>query len=214
MSVRAMTRPVPRLLGWLERLAGTRRGAVVLFAVSLAVYAIRALAWPAIAGRDLDEYLYTYVQLLDRHPLLPWSMLFRTPATPVVAGFSLDVGGGALVEPVLGVLYALSIVAWSAVALTFGRRAAVVTAVALLLYQGYALMFHELSSEPVFAASFALWALLLARAVDLGAERRFALAGLGVALLALVRPGNAVLVAFALLPLTMPGSTRTRVRRA
>ena len=63
----------------LEDLAGRRLGAVVLFLLALAVYAIQAIGWPLIGGRDLDEYLYDYVQFLDWHPLLPWSMLFRTP---------------------------------------------------------------------------------------------------------------------------------------
>jgi len=172
----------------------------------------RSIAWPVGGGRDLDEYLLDYVQLLDRHPLLPWPMLFRTPATPVVAGLSLDLFGGALVEPVMAVLYALSIVAWTRVALRFGRRAALVTAFALLLYQGYALMFHELSSEPVFAASFALWALAVVRAADQPAPGRFALVGLAVALLALVRPGNAVLLSFVVFPLLVGRSWRQRIR--
>lgn len=141
-------------------------------------------------------------------------MLFRTPVTPVVAGASLDVAGGFFVEPLLAVLYALSIVAWSAVALTFGRRAALATAVALLLYQGYALMFHELSSEPLFAAAFAGFALGLSRATVKPSMRRFAVAGLVVALAAMVRPGNAVLLAALLLPLALPGPWRPRLRWA
>ena len=77
-----------------------------------------------------------------------------------------DLAGGFFVEPVLAVLYALSIVAWSRAALVFGRRVALVTAVALLLYHGYALMFHELSSEAMLAAAFAGFALALARAAS------------------------------------------------
>jgi hypothetical protein len=200
-------------LGWLERLAGTRRGAVALFLLALAAYAVRAIGWPVGGGRDLDEYLYTYVQLFDRDPLLPWSMLFRTPVTPVVAGVALDLGGGTLAGVVLAVLYALSIVAWSAVALAFGRRTALVTAVALLLYQGYALMFHELSSEPLFAAAFAGWALALTRAVQAPTTRRFAVAGLAAALVVLVRPGGIGLLAFSLLPLVLARAWRTRLRR-
>src|SRR6185312_1325452 len=73
-------------LASLERLAERPLGAVVLFAAALAVYGVRAIGWPLIAGRDLDEYLYGYIQFLDWHPLLPWSMLFRTPVTPIVAG--------------------------------------------------------------------------------------------------------------------------------
>ncbi|HEY4620335.1 MAG TPA: hypothetical protein VIG93_01435 [Gaiellaceae bacterium] len=199
------------VLAWLERLASRPRGALVLFLAALAVYGIQAVAWPLKAGRDLDEYLYAYIQLFDRDVLLPWSMLFRTPLTPVVTGLSLDVFGGALSEPVAALLYAGSIVAWSAAALVFGPRVALATAAALLVYPGYALMFHELASETVFAAAFALWALLLTRASVQPSLARFALVGLGIALLALARPGNAVLLVFALFPLTLRAAWRTRV---
>ena len=40
----------------------------------------------ADGGRDLDEYLLAYVQLFDRTCSCPWSMLFRTPVTPLFAG--------------------------------------------------------------------------------------------------------------------------------
>jgi hypothetical protein len=75
-------------------------------------------------------------------------------------------------------------------------------------------MFHELSSEPLFAAAFALWALLVTRAAAHPSIGRFAMVGLGVALLALIRPGNAVLLAFMLFPLILPGSRRLRARWA
>ena len=178
-----------------------------------AAYAVRAIAWPLKTGRDLDEYLYAYVQLFDRHVLLPWSLLFRTPVTPLVAGAALDVFDGRLAEPLMAVLYAGSIVCWAAAARFFGPRAAIAVAAALLAYPGYALMFHELSSEPVFAAAFAGWALLVTRATFAPSAGRFALVGLGVAVLALVRPGNAVLLAFGIVPLLLAGSRRVRFER-
>ena len=74
-------------------------------------------------------------------------------------------------------------------------------------------MFHELSSEPIFAAAFAGWALLVTRATFAPSVGRFALVGLGVAVLALVRPGNAVLLAFGIVPLLLAGSRRVRFER-
>jgi hypothetical protein len=74
-------------------------------------------------------------------------------------------------------------------------------------------MFHELSSEPVFAAAFAAWGLLVVRAALAPSVGRFALVGLGVAVLALIRPGNAVLLAFGLFPLLLAGAWRARVER-
>ena len=202
-----------RLLVRLESLASRRLGALVLFGIALAVYAVRAIAWPLKTGRDLDEYLLAYVQLFDHNVLLPWSMLFRTPITPLYAGASLDLFGGRLAEPAMAVLYAGSIVCWAAAARQFGPRVALAVAAVLLAYQGYALMFHELSSEPVFAAAFAVWALLVTRAVFVPSAGRFALAGAGVAVLALVRPGNAVLLAFGIVPLLLAGSRRVRFER-
>jgi hypothetical protein len=195
----------------IEKLASHPLGVLVLFVVALAVYAIRAVGWPLTAGRDLDEYIYAYLQLGDGDPLLPWSLLFRTPLTPVVAGLSLDAFGGALAEPVLAVLFAGSVVAWSVAARYFGAWAAVATAVALLVYPAYGLLFHEISSEPVMAAAFALWALLLTRAAARPSTWRFAVAGLGVALLALTRPGNAVLILLAVFPFFLRGELRTRL---
>jgi len=207
------TRHASEALQRLEGFVSRPRGLVVLFAVAVLVYAVRAIAWPLEAGRDLDEYLYAWVQLFDRNVLLPWSLLFRTPVTPLYAGISLDLFGGRLAEPLMALLYAGSIVLWTAAARYYSPLAALVTAVALLVYQGYALMFHELSSEPVFAAGFALWGWLVVRAAFRPSTGRFALVGLGVALLALIRPGNAVLLAFGLFPLLVTGTWRSRLER-
>lgn len=198
-------------LAWLERLATRRLGALVLFLTGLVVYAIQALAWPLKAGRDLDEYLLAYAQLFDWDPVAPWSLLFRTPLTPIVNGGLLDVAGGALAEPALATLYAGSIVAWAAAGRTFGPRVAIATAAVLLLYPGYAAMFHELSSEPVFAAAFAGWAYLVVRAGARPSMARFAHVGLGVAVLAFARPGNAVLLAFVVFPLVVRGTWRKKL---
>ena len=198
----------------LEDLAARRLGVVVIFLLALAVYAVRAIGWPLAGGRDLDEYLYDYVQFLDWHPLLPWSMLFRTPVPGLVDGVSLDVAGGFFAEPLMAVLYAGSVVAWVVAARAFGARAALLVALALLTYPAYGLMFHEISSEPVFAAAFSLWALLVVRATQSPSSARFALAGAGVALLALIRPGNAVLLAFVVFPFVLAGDLRRRVTRA
>jgi hypothetical protein len=175
----------------------------VLFALGLAVYAVRAIGWPLIGGRDLDEYLFTYIQFFDWHPLLPWAMLFRTPVPGIVDGAVLDVAGGFFAEPLMAVLFAGSVVAWSAAARAWGPRAALLTAVALLIYPAWGLMFHELSSEPLFAAAFSLWALLVVRAATRPSASRFLWVGLGIALLALIRPGNALLLAFVVFPLLL-----------
>src|SRR5262245_2181105 len=152
-NTRRVNDAIRRLAASLERFASRRSSAPVLFAIACVAYAVRAIAWPLQAGRDLDEYIYAWVQLFDHDVLLPWSLLFRTPATPVFVGAALDAFDGRCAEPLLAVLYAGSIVCWAAAARYFGAWAAIAVAAVLLLYQGYALMFHEISSEPLFAAT-------------------------------------------------------------
>jgi hypothetical protein len=193
--------PAARTLAAAERLATRWSGAVLLAGAALAVYAFQAIAWPLTTGRDLDEYLYVWIQLFDRDTLLPWSMLFRTPGTPIVVGPLLDLWGGALAEPVSALLYAGSIVAWSWAALTWGPKTALATAAALLLYPEYALMFHELGSELVMAFVFSVVALLVVRASARPNVGRWAAAGAATAFLVLVRPGNLVVLPLALLAL-------------
>jgi hypothetical protein len=197
-------------LAWLERVATTRRGAALLFGVALAVYALQSLAIPLVAGRDLGTYLRYYAQYFDGHPVLPMAMLFRTPVAPFAVGLPLDVGGAALAQAWLGVLYAGSVVAWSAAAAVFGGRAALATAAALLAYPGYGILFHALSSDAIFAAALAAWAFVVTRAAVRMSVAYFAVAGLGVGVLALIRPGNQVLLVFAAFPLLVPASWRAR----
>ena len=179
----------------------TRRAAVALFLLAVAVYWIEALGWPMAKGRDTWDYLTYYLQLLDSDPPMSELQLFRTPLTPLVLGVPLDLGGSALLEIVFGVLYGIAILAWSAMALTFGRLAALASALLLLAYPAYATLYHQASSDAIFATALACWALLLARTLERPSGWRFAALGAGIAVLVLVRAANEILLPLALVPL-------------
>ena len=93
-----------------------------------------------------------------------------------------------------------------------GAAAALAAALALVLYPGYVLLFHRLSSDAVFAAAFAFVAVLLARAVERPMPARTAALGLGVAGLVLVRPVAQVLLLLVVVPLVAAERWRPRIR--
>jgi hypothetical protein len=205
---------VADVVGRLERGLGSRRGVVVLFAVALAVYGLQSIALPVVSGRDFGTYLRFYAQMFEWDSVLPMSMLFRTPVAPLVVGGSLDLVGGYGTQVVMAGLYATSVVCWTWTALVFGRRAALLTAGALLLYPGYGILFHMLSSDSICAVAFAVWALTLTRAWLQPTSSRFAVLGLATAACALTRPGYQVLVVFTLLPLVLGIPWRARLTAA
>ena len=180
---------------------------------ALAVYAVVSIALPLEAGRDLGRYLQAYAQLFEEHAIYPHVMLTRGPLAPLVAGAMLDAGTAA-VEVLSAALYAASVLTWWLVARRFGAVAGLLAAVALLCYPGYVLLFHRLSSDMLFAAAFALVALLVARATERPSAGRAAALGLGVATLILVRPVAQVLLVLALVPLLTAPAWRGRVAGA
>jgi hypothetical protein len=188
----------------------TRRAALVLFVVALGVFWFQALGWPMAKGRDTWDYLVYYLQLFDSRPPLSQVQLFRAPLTPLAVGLPLDLGGSALLEAAFGVLFGVSVVAWSATALTFGRVPALASAVLLLLYPGWATLYHQASSDAVFASGLAVWALLLAKALRRPTTRGFVALGVGIAALVLIRPANQVLLPAVLVPLLAAAPWRRR----
>ncbi len=200
-----------RAWDWLVAFVPTRKAAGALFLLATLAYWFAALGWPLAKGRDSWDYLAYYLQLFDSDPALDSLQLFRTPLTPLVLGVPMDVGGSVLLEIVLGVLYAVSIVAWSATALTFGRVPALLSALLLLVYPAYATLYHQASSDAIFATGLALWALGLARTLRQPSGWRFAALGAGIGILVLIRPANQVLLPIVLLPLFVPTAWRRRL---
>jgi len=195
--------------GMLERFVGSRYAVPAVLGASLAVYAIVSIGLPLQAGRDLARYLLHYAQLFDAQVVFPNALLSRTPGAPLVTGLLLE-GGPVVSEVGAALLYALSVVAWFCVARRFGALTAVATAAALLLYPGYVLLFHQLASDALFAAAFALVALLLARATELPTAGRVGVLGLGVAAAVYTRPVGQVLVLLGLAPLLASRGYRAR----
>ncbi len=199
---------------WWQRLLSflpTRGAAVALFAAAFAVYWIESLGWPMAKGRDTWDYLAYYLQLFDSHPPFSELQLFRTPLTPIVVGLPLAVGGTWLLELTFALLYATSILAWSATALIFGRIPALFAAFLLLVYPAYATLYHQASSDAVFATGLAVWAWCLARAMRTPTGWRFVAVGAGIGILVLIRPANQVLLPLTLAPLLVGGAWRRRL---
>jgi hypothetical protein len=210
-AMRAVGEFSRRLVRRTTAVAETPKATPIVFVVALGLWWLEALIIPLNGGRDLATYLGTYAQLFQAHPVDLGYSLDRTPIAPLVVGGLLDLFHGALAEPVMSVLYAASIVAWFLAARIVGARAALLTVVVLLLYPGYAILFHELSADSVFAAAFAGWSLLAARTLLAPSPRRFAVTGAGVGVLALIRPGNALLILLAVVPLALRAAWRTRL---
>ncbi len=184
-----------------ERLV-TRAGAGILVLAAGASYAVQALAWPLQRGRDSWDYWLTFLQLQDTEPPFSLLQVFRTPIAPLVTGIPMWLGGARLTEVVFAVLYALSILGWAWAIVPISRAAAVATALVLLVTPTYAGLFHEVSSDHVFALLLAWWAGAVVRAWSTGAPAWLAAVGAGVALLTLCRPAAQVmLLAVVLVPL-------------
>ncbi len=190
---------------------GTRSSAVALFVLALVVFGVQSTFLPAFPGRDLGRYVQTFIQLGYHTPVLTSVLDTRGPLAALGVGAPLELGGWAA-EVMLATLYALSLVAWGAVAMAFGARTAILTTGLLLVYPAYGILFHSLAGDSLFTAAFAGWAYLLTRAVLRPSIGAFLVAGLGMGTLVLARPSNQVLIVVTLLPLLLRATWKSRLQ--
>ena len=202
--------PLKRPWRAVERFAEGRWATPSIVVAALAVHVGVSVVLPLQAGRDLSRYLLAYEQLFDAHVVYPQAILMRAPGASLVAGVMLEAGTVA-VEVLVAALYVGSIVCWWLVARRFGGAAGLLTVVALLVYPGYVVLFHRLSSDMLFAAGFALLALLVARAMDKPTAARAAALGVGVAGLVLIRPVAQVVLLLVAVPLLAAPAWRGRL---
>ncbi len=191
-----------------ERLV-SRRGGALLVLVALASYGVQAIAWPLERGRDSWDYWLWFLQAGDSDPPFSALQVFRTPVAPLVTGIPMWLGGARLTEVVFAFLYALSLLGWAWAVVPISRTAALAVALVLLVTPTYAGLFHEVSSDPVFAFLLAWWSGAVVRAWSTGSGWWLGGVGLGVALLTLCRPAAQVaILACVLVPLVARRGTR------
>ena len=195
----------------IEPFVATKRAAAGLFGVALVIYWFEALAWPFERGRDAWDYMTYYLSFFDAHTPFPEVMLVRTPVTPFALGIPLSLGGVTSLEVTMAVLFALSVLAWSLAALAYSRLSALLVAAVLLASPGFALSFHEASSDAIASFVFALFALGVVRTGFLPSAARFAALGAGAVMVTLTRPAYVGLIAGVLIPICLRGSWRSRL---
>jgi hypothetical protein len=200
-----------RLWGRVAAFVDTRAAAATCFVGALGVFGIESIAWPLRGGRDSGTYLAYYVDMWHAHPALPFLMLFRTPLAPLIFGTLLQVGGPILAEIGMAIAYATSVLAYGLLARSFGRAAALVTVVALLLFPAYGALFHQVSSDPVFALTLALWLLAMKKALSTKRAVPFVAAAVALVAMILARPGAEVLIATVVAPTLLRVNWRRRV---
>ena len=193
--------------------SGSHRGRpslLVLAAAALLEYAIVSAAFPLAPGRDLGTYLRASFELRQNDVVLPQALLMRAPV-PGVVSEALLTAGPVAAEVAMAVLYALSVLCWWRVGFRIGPAAGLVLAALVLVFPGYVLLFHGLASDSLYAAAFALEALLTARLIERPSLGRAAALGAVLALLVLIRPVSQILILLAPALLLLSLSWRRRV---
>ena len=195
----------------LEAFSERPAASFVVVAAALLVFAAVSVAFPLAAGRDLGTYIRASFELRQSEVALPQALLSRAPVTGIVSESLLELGPLAA-EAAMAVLFALSVFCWWRVARRLGPGAGIALVALLLAYPGYALLFHRLASDALYAAGFSLAALLTARFVEERAPGRAAAVGGALALLVLIRPVSQILIVLAPLVLVGSGAWRPRLR--
>ena len=173
------------------------KDAILIGTLAAAAFLIGALIWPLFPGRDAQTYLMYYLEMGRANPVFPVLMLFRTPGAPLFFGPPLSAGYPLVAEILLAVWFVVAIVSVYLIGCFWSRRIGFASAVVVLLYPAYNVLYHQVSSDGLFAGALPVWLLLLCAAVREPALWKFVLVGVSVFVLAMIRPAGAVFLVFA-----------------
>lgn len=186
-----------------------------LAGLAVAAFVVQGVAWPLSPGRDAQSYLTYYLEMGSADPVFPQNMVLRTPLAPLFNGLALDLGGAVVAEALMGVLYVASVLATYRIGSFWSRSAGLASATILLLYPGYGAMFHQVSSDALFASGLGVSAVFICRTAASPTTTKFALNGLALFLLIMIRPSAVFLLPlFVALPILFGAGTRERLRNA
>jgi hypothetical protein len=140
---------------------------IVVACVSLAAYWIHSAAWPLHPGRDWAAYLSVLELIKDgnlfqKHSLVDLAgsgpvISHFPPVTPLVTGFILFLGGPILLEISLSLAFCFVNFATYTIASLWGRILGIISVIILCLFQPYIHIFHQASSDAIYATLLILF---------------------------------------------------------
>ncbi|GFK95959.1 hypothetical protein NNJEOMEG_03832 [Fundidesulfovibrio magnetotacticus] len=162
--------------------------------------------FPLQQGRDFHTYLSYFTQFFREAPADHQLMLFRTPGAPLFFGLLDRLGGPALVDAGLNLLYAASLAAlFAAARRAWGTLLASCLLGLLALLPSYNWAWHTVATESLTAAGTAFFAAALLGAFARPGPWRWAVCGAWAFALVMARPSNQLAVAACLACLAVPG---------
>ncbi|HVF39672.1 MAG TPA: hypothetical protein VM939_07205 [Gemmatimonadaceae bacterium] len=181
--------------GLVPRSASARDAGLITVVSSIAFF-IGALAWPLFPGRDAQTYLMYYLEMSRADPVFPLLMLFRTPGAPLFFGPPLAVGAPVLAELMLWICYVIALLAVYACGSFWSRRVGVTAAVIVALYPNYNALYHQVSSDGLFAFAVAVWTLLFCATAFEPTRKKYVGLGAFIFVLLMIRPASLLFFAF------------------
>jgi hypothetical protein len=189
--------------------------AIALAVASAIAFVIGALVWPIFPGRDAQTYLMYFLEMERAHPVFPLLMLFRTPGAPLFFGAALATGQPLVAEAMIGTAFVIAIISVYLAGCFASRSVGLSSAGVLLLYPSYNALYHEVSSDGLFAFALAVWFLVLCAAIRASSARAFIAGGVFSFILVMVRPSSTILLMLAcVVVLFQEGELRRKLRNA
>lgn len=179
-----------------------RRDERTIALIAVAAYLLYGLAWPLHpVGKDYVSYVQYFFDLFRPEPSSYILATFRTPGAPLVIGLLGTLGGATGLWLGMAAGYVASILAVYRLGRRLEPAVGRLAAGLLIAYPGHAELMLTLGADSIFAVGLCLWAAMVAATPERPTVGRFALHGLAVFGLVMIRPAALGFVLFASFPL-------------
>ncbi len=124
---------------------------IFTFILAFIIHIILWKAYPLHWGPDGHTYMYYFVDIFNKEPILPMILTYRTPIAPFFYGFFLKIGGSIAASIASEIISLALIPGIYLLALSWDKTAARISTIAFVLFLPYHIQFHQISSDALFS---------------------------------------------------------------
>lgn len=163
---------------------------IIVFLFAILFHFIIWKAFPLHFGPDGIIFSYYFIDVFNKEPIFPMILTYRTPIAPLFYGFLLKAGGVSLTSIICEIMSLICIPLIYLLAHPWGKIAARISAVFIVILIPFQVLFHQINSDALFGFASIVMFIFFRYLIENKNLKYAIFLGISTAFLVLIRPSG------------------------
>ena len=163
---------------------------IIIFLFAIIFHLILWKAFPLHFGPDGIIFADYFIDIFNKESVFPMILTYRMPVSPLLYGFLLKTGGVILTSTICQTLSLICIPFIYLLANSWGKIAARISAILLVILVPFQILFHQINSDALFGFAAIIMFVFFKYLIDNKNIKYASFFGISTAFLVLIRPSG------------------------